>query len=385
MDNMDLDKSRKIEYLLLFFVFLITVGMFMSFFEQEASYKRYETENTSYEKARVSEVREQNLVSCGINGEYYTGYQQVRVCLQEGKHKGKELVLDNYVTLTHNVIVKKGMHIILYADRPEGVEPYYSIYNYDRSNGTAVAILAFLILTVIIGRYRGVRAAIGLAFTLAVTMNYMIPSLYEGKNVLFTISVTLLSAVTISSFCISGLSIKSVCNMLNTMLGVGSAVAIYFILTKLLHLQGGSLEDAEALQLISNDTGLSLSGVMFAGVIIGALGAVMDVAVSLSAALWELKMKNPLMTKQELCRSGLNVGKDMIGTMINTLIFAFLGGSLSTLFIYISYGVNLNQFLSSDFLAMELAMALAGSGAVMITVPVSALVCGIIFEKGVKV
>ena len=385
MDQTSQKKLRKTEYLLLFFVFFVTVGMFWSFFQQESGFTRYEAENTTYEKATVREILEQELVLSGVNHEYFTGYQKVKVCLTQGAGKDTELVLDNYITLTHNIVAEEGMHVIICADRPDDIEPYYSIYNYDRSFGITLSILAFFLLIIIIGKYRGVRAGIGLSFTLAVILCYMMPELYEGGNEFLAVGMTLVSSCIVSSFCISGLSIKTVCNMVNTIMGVAAAVFIYFVLTKVFHLHGGSLAEAEMLQLISNNTGLSLYGVMFAGIIIGVLGAVMDVAVSQCAALWELKVHNPAMTATQLLKSGMNIGKDMIGTMINTLIFAFMGGTLPTLFIFISYGVNFQQFLSSDFLALELAMGLAGSGAVMLTVPISAFICGLIFEKGVEI
>lgn len=137
------------------------------------------------------------------------------------------------------------------------------------------------------------------------------------------------------------------------------------------------MEETESLILITQATGMRLNGILFAGIMVAALGAVMDVAVSLGAALYEIQMLNPEISGRELFQSGMNIGRDMIGTMTNTLILAFAGGSLSTLLVFISYGIQYNQLISSDFFAVEVIQGIAGSSAVILTVPITAAVCAI--------
>lgn len=137
------------------------------------------------------------------------------------------------------------------------------------------------------------------------------------------------------------------------------------------------MEETESLTLITQATGMRLNGILFAGIMVAALGAVMDVAVSLGAALYEIQLLNPKISGRELFQSGMNIGRDMIGTMTNTLILAFAGGSLSTLLVFISYGIQFNQLISSDFFAVEVVQGIAGSSAVILTVPITAMVCAI--------
>lgn len=137
------------------------------------------------------------------------------------------------------------------------------------------------------------------------------------------------------------------------------------------------MEETESLILITQATGMRLNGILFAGIMVAALGAVMDVAVSLGAALYEIQILNPKISGRELFQSGMNIGRDMIGTMTNTLILAFAGGSLSTLLVFISYGIQFNQLISSDFFAVEVVQGIAGSSAVILTVPITAMVCAI--------
>ena len=110
----------------------------------------------------------------------------------------------------------------------------------------------------------------------------------------------------------------------------------------------------------------------------------MDVAVSIGASLFEIRELNPEITSKELFKSGMNIGRDMIGTMTNTLILAFSGGAITTLMVLISYGVQYNQLISSNYISLEVAKGLAGSAAVVLTVPISAAVCAYAYAKNKK-
>ena len=133
--------------------------------------------------------------------------------------------------------------------------------------------------------------------------------------------------------------------------------------------------------MAAQNTSMDLSTVLFAATMIASLGAVMDVAVSLLSALWEIHETDPLLPGKRLFASGIHIGRDMIGTMSNTLVFAFAGGSLTTLLVLISYGTQPNQLLHSDYVALELAHGLCGTCAVILTVPLASLAAAIAFPK----
>ena len=163
--------------------------------------------------------------------------------------------------------------------------------------------------------------------------------------------------------------------------GFISAAICFYISSYFTHLSGYNLADVEGLLLINSKTGLQIYPLMFAGVAIAAYGACKDVSVSISSALHEIYVKNPKITKIELFKSGMIIGKDIIGTMVDTLVFAFLGSSIATVLVLISYGVDFNQLVSSDFFAVELVNSLIGTAVVIIMVPVSAYLSGVIYKK----
>ena len=375
------DKNKCIEFLIVFVIVVGMMWMISAFETQEYEYHRYETSNIHYIKAKVMEILDQELTLTGADGEYFTGQQRVVVEFLEGDEKGQTREIDNYVTVQHNVVVKEGSYVTVCADIPNNGEAYYTIYNYYRNHSMIGMMCCFLLLIILIGRKKGFYSCLGLLFTITMVVCYLLPNLYHGKYAMIAAALTVIVSTLVSCFCIGGLSQKTIIYSVNTALGTFSAGVIYAIFSLILHINGCSLDEAESLVLISQATGLQMRGVLFAGIMITSLGAVMDVAVSIGAALCEIAEMNPDIDSKSLFRSGMNIGRDMIGTMTNTLILAFAGESVATLIVFISYGVQYNQLLSSDYLTLELAKGVAGSTAVVLTVPISACICALCYGK----
>jgi len=152
---------------------------------------------------------------------------------------------------------------------------------------------------------------------------------------------------------------------------IGAGIAFKFF-GYLLNVSGYNLDEVESLFVIQNNTGLQIRDVLFAGVLIAAVGAVVDVAMSIASSLHELKEHNARLNRKQLFKSGMNVGQDLIGTMADTLILAYAGGSFSTMIMYMAYSVNFNQLINMDTLVLEIAQALAGSIGIILTVPAAA-------------
>lgn len=374
-------KKQIIEYALIAAVFLVMVVMIFAFNKTEYSYKMYETSTLHYVRGTVTEVTDQNITYSGADGEYITGVQNIKVKINEGDLKGETVEIDNYITVQHNVVVNEGRRVIVCADTPKNAEPYFTLYNYDRANSIWILAAAFILLVIIVGEKNGFMSCIGLGFTMCTIICWLLPTIYNGGNGALVSIITVVLSTAVTCFCISGIAKKTAFNIISAVVGTLSAGLIYKIFALILGLSGASMDEAESLALISQSTGLNLSGVLFAGVLISALGAVMDVAVSIGASLYEIRDLSPEITAKELFRSGMNIGRDMIGTMTNTLILAFAGGSIATLIVLASYGVQYNQLISSNYIALEVAKGLAGSAAVVLTVPISAFVCAFGYAK----
>ncbi len=379
----ELTKKDLTEYGIFAIILLAMVMMIVTFSEREYSYAMYKTDSNQYVRAEVIELLEDD--KSDEQGEYMLGYQRALVTIKQGSAKGETVEIENYITATHNVILKEGRSVIICADIPEGVEPYFMVYNYDRTFGTFVMIAAFIALVILIGGKKGVLSCIGLLFTVCTVICFLLPELFEGRNAFAVSAVAIIASSAVSCFCIGGLSEKTKYNIISTVLGVVSAGIVYAVFMLLLHISGPTMDEAEGLVLVSRATGLKMNGILIASVLISSLGAVMDVAVSMCASLTEIRELNPKISQKELFRSGMNIGRDMIGTMTNTLILAFTGGALANLILFLSYGIQFNQLVSSNFLALEIATGISGSAAVVLTVPISAAVTAFGIKKKTKI
>lgn len=375
-------KNKVTEYVIVAAICISIVAMIFSFHSREFSYAAHQSDSIEYVNAEVLEVLEEE-----IDDElgYTRGYQKIKAEILEGKAEGQIVEIDNYITVGQSVILESGSDFIVCADIPEGITPIFSVYNHDRSIGIFFIIALFIAIVTVIGRKRGLLSCLGLIFTLCMIICYMVPELFEGGNAFGVTLVTVFVSAVVSCFCIGGLGFKTSYNILNTLLGVGAACLMYFIFACILRIGGSAIEEVEMLSLISNNTGLDINGILYAGVAISSLGAVMDVAVSMGASLYEIKMHKNEVSVKEMFKSGMNIGRDMIGTMTNTLILAFAGGTLATLVIFMSYGIQFDQLISSNFIAAEIAGGIAGSLGIVLTVPLSALTCSYTLNKKIKI
>lgn len=376
------EKRKKVEQILMLVIVITMIFMCGNYRNQKYGFQTSNAdENVYYVRAKVQEVIEQDVSYSESHKEYELGYQKLIVRVLEGEYKGQELVIDNYITVQHHVVLKENSKVIVCMDCPEGVEPYYTIYNYDRSGGLIMVLGIFVLLVAMVGGWQGIRSCIALLFTLLLVFCYLLPHLFEGDNATGITMITVSLSCAVTCFCIGGISKKTILNVISAVLGGVSAGVLYEVFSNILSISGCNMDEAETLELVAQTTGLRLEGVLFAAVTVASLGAVMDVAVSLGASLFEISNLDPNIERKELFHSGMNIGKDMIGTMTNTLILAFAGGTLSTLLVFAAYGVQFHQLISSNMLALEVAKGLAGSAAVVMTVPISAMVCAIGYGK----
>jgi uncharacterized membrane protein len=338
-------------------------------------YAMYNTATITYEKGVVAAVLDEQLESADDMPGRMLGSQKITVLLKSGALQGQEIAMTNYLSYDHNVRVGKGQRVIVKADRPENVTPFYTLYSYDRTPGLWLTAAVFIALMMLVGRAKGLRSALGLIISLFFIVAFLLPAIYRGWHPLWMTMLTSLAIAVFSLLLLNGFNYKTLTAVASTAAGVLVAALFFFLLTALLRLSGYDISEAEELILISRHTGLRIGQVLFAGVLIASLGAVMDTTVSIAASLYELKEARPDMPPRALFASGMTVGRDIIGANCQTLILAFVGSSLAMLLVLISYGTRFDQFLSSNYLAVEVVHGIAGSAAVILAVPITAGLC----------
>ena len=362
-------KVIKIATVLFGIAFLLAITLFD--WNSVNSYVKYNSDSLHYVRARVVSITSERLEQDSADPSLYLGEQEVVAELLEGSQKGEKVAIDNYLTQVHNIRVSVRQRVIVCQDKPKNATPYYTIFNYDRTLPLGLLIAVFAVATIMIGGRKGVRALLGVSFSLLAVVVFMAQAIFHGFNPIAVTAITVIIATGSTLLLLNGFSRRTAAGALSTLAGVLATGIIFFLAAKALHLTGYNSDTAEELLLVRDATGLSVRPLLLAGVLISALGAVMDVAVSLVAALDELVTVNPEIRRSGIFRSGFNIGKDMIGTMSNTLILAFAGTALNTMISLLAFGYQFNQLLSSDYIAIELAQGICATLGVILTVPIT--------------
>jgi len=304
-------------------------------------------------------------------GELNQVKQSVEIKVLTGNHKGEKVFIDNMLmgNPAYDIDLKKGDKVILHAEQSDGGVDFFIA---DKQRVGALYFLTglFFALLLIIGRKKGLFSLVSILVTLGLIFWALTPLILSGMNpILATVSICVLASV-IAIYLVGGLNAKSSAAILGTVLSLIIAGILSVFSIKYASLTGFSSE--ESMFLFSAHPSLNFVGVLASAMIIGALGAVMDIGMSISSTVNELFSSNSQMSVRELFTSGMNVGKDIIGTMANTLILAYLGGALSL--VLLSSNIDMQKFFNLNQVATEISAALIGSIAIVLCVPITAII-----------
>lgn len=338
--------------------------------EREATAAR----KRSFAVARVTDVLYDDAETQDWTEGRRVGQQQLEVELLSGEWKGKVLEGSNYLSVYSNVDAKVGTKIIVRLDMDDAGEPYIiSVPNYDRAPMLFGLLAVFAALLIVIGGRKGVMALLGLVYTLLSIWFIQVPMTLRGADPVLTAILIVALTTAASLFLLTGWSKKTLCASLGCIGGVAVAGLFASVAGMISPFNGFNTGEAEELVLRAFDYDLHISGLFVSGILIASLGAVMDVAMSIASSCWELRELNPQLPRAALFRSGMNIGRDAMGTMANTLILAFAGSSLNTLLLLQVYDYPFIQIFNTDAIAAELIRGVAGSIGIILTVPLVAL------------
>lgn len=328
-------------------------------------------DNTEYAKAVVVEVAEENLQAEADSD--VGDSQKVTLLIKSGTYKGKTVSAYSLNGYLYGANCKKGTKVIAnissYGDNISA-----SIYNYDREFQIGVLIFAFLGIMWLVGGRKGFNSIIALIFTGLVVVMMYVPMMYMGCSP-FLSAIAAVILITIVTFVlIADFQMKSIAAMLGTLCGVVVAGLIAMAFGKASHVNGYNVDEIETLIYVGQNSNLDVGGMLFSGILIASLGAVMDVAMSVSSSLNEIQLNSPSIKAKEMFRSGINIGRDMIGTMSNTLILAYVGGSLNLIMIIYAYSYQMHQIMNMYSIAVEIMRGVAGTMGIILTVPFTSLI-----------
>ena len=321
-------------------VCLLIAGILLFFsFSGIEKTKLLDTDGRNFEKAEVTNVISGNLSNSG------SGKQTVELKLLSGDHKGKIIQATSSQSYLFGAKCKWLMAAV------------------------------FVAIVVAVGGRKGISSILSLVFTMLCIFFIFLPMIYKGISPILA-AVLVVAFTTVVTMCmVDGITKKSVAAMLGTIIGVVFSGAFALIFGQVTSITGYNVSDIENLVYVGEMTDIKIGELLFAG---------MDVGMSIASTLNELKEQNPQMMLKELFQSGMNVGRDMMGTMTNTLILAFTGGSINTLVFIFAYNYEYQQVINMYSVGIEIMQGLSSSLGVIMAVPVTSWIAAFLYNKNQK-
>lgn len=347
-------------------------------------YQSSDTSGVEYEVGKVRRVLSDNVVVDETTEGLWRGTMTLEVEILTGRYKGDVVSVENYFSALYNVRVLEGDKLSIRIDTIDEGEYQVSVYNYYRVPQMFGCLLAFAALLILIGGKKGAKSVAGLVFTLVCMIWILLPLALKGFPVIPVTILLILICNFVCFFLIDGVQTKTIVAAIGSICGVLAGALFAVAAQAAMLVTTYQMDEAEVLLLITTTTELKVRDLFLCGILIACMGAVMDVSMSIVSAVAELHQVNPKMKTKELFRSGMNIGRDAMGTMSNTLILAFVGSSFNMLLMIYSYGVGFQQLMNTDFVAIEVIQCIAGSVGIVCTVPIAAGIAAEVFGRNQK-
>ncbi len=377
-------RNYKIVLFLLFFIFSIPQIVFCIGIEEEKESvndyyyfpeDRIEQQETYY-RAKIIDISEEKMEEI-VQG-YREKIKNIKVKLEDGRIIDiEDIVVDG---MEQGREFNVGDAVVISSYNLAGEDVFY-IYDYDRTSGLLIVFCFFLLIIFYFGKVRGLGSLLGLLFSVLVLIFFIVPAIIRGAP---PEAVTLIGALVIASvslFLAHGINKRTPIIWLSTVITLALAVFISIASIKVTHLFGmGS--DIGLLFQVGEYSHINLRGLLLAGIVISVLGILNDVTATQTAVIWELKKTNPKLKFKELYNQSLNVGREHIASLVNTLALVYAGASLPLFILlkdveYIPLWVKIN----SDFVAEELVRTIIGSSALILAVPISSILAAYYIGK----
>ena len=370
-----LSRKKVVRYLI-YLLFVCVFAVFVFKLNQVEKTELVVRTGQTFEKAEVTEILQDNLDSNGTR----VGEQKVRVKMLTGARKGEELDITSSSGYLFGAACKVGMKVIV-MQSVAGETTIASVYSQDREWVIYIFALLYLLALCVIGGKQGIKGCLGLIFTFFCVIFVYLPLVYLRFSP-FWAAVFICFLTTLVTMYLIGVPTKKTCAAtLGTLAGVVLAGLSAWCFSKASGISGYNVSDIETLMTLWNTNRIQIGGLLFSGLLISCLGAVMDVAMSISSAIDEIYKQNTSLTRKELFKAGMRVGRDMMGTDSNTLILAFAGSSVSTLLLDYAYDLPYQQIINSNNIGIAIMQGLAGSFGIVLSVPLTVLICTVLFHK----
>ena len=367
--------NRKDLIFTLIFLFLSIVLVFIpTGFERDIYY------NAVGAKALVLETDESTVIQTGL---FRQGEQRCRIRILSGEHKGYE---GDAVNLLSGSLKDDKMFIpgekawtLVERDGDDNVIFINMIDHYRLSKEIALAIILIAAL-IAFSKLRGVRTILSFVFAFLLIWKILIPFILKGYNPLIVSSLVLIVMTFFTLLLISGVNKRAFSAILGSVSAIIITVFLSSAATEYLGIHGSVLEQSESL-LYSGFMDLDLTSLFSGVVILSAGGAIMDLSIDVSAAMWEVNEHAKTITRRELFKSGMEVGRAGVGTQCTTLLLAYMGSFLTVMMVYMAQSTPILNILTSKSIASEILQTVIGAISLILVTPLTCIFASFIFKK----
>ncbi|MBT3319603.1 MAG: YibE/F family protein [Clostridia bacterium] len=310
-------------------------------------------------------------------GKYYST-QHLTLVFTEGPFEGQQQeagVFIDAANYTDIALYKTGDTVLVAVfETAEDEIDYVSVVTLVRLPYIIILALVFLVLIGVIGRMKGLKTILALVFTVSAVVFVLVPLIARGYNPILSAALICVVISVVTLFLVGGFNRKSLSAVLGTVGGLICAAVITIVFSALMRISGINTASVGMLMVADTDVIFNYQGILTAGILIGCIGAVMDVGMSISSSINEMVNIHPAISRKKLFKSGLSVGKDIIGTMANTLILAYTGGSIMLMVVWSVYSTSYLDMLNQGYIVIEVAKSLCGSIGMVMTIPLTAFI-----------
>jgi uncharacterized membrane protein len=366
-----------VKYLIILLLALILFFVKPAVSHAQSSHSQLKNE---FERGRIVKIIEQGEKNIADTVQHF---QVLEIKILTGQDKGKVLKIEHGIDTTVRTysLVKEKDEVVL-SKLGSGKNTKYFIFDKFRLPSTLIILAGFFALVVGFARFRGVTSILGMLISLLILLKFIVPSIAKGAD---PVGITLIGSfliVFISIFLAHGFYKRTAIAVGATVASLVIAIGLSHIFVNFAHLTGAGSDDAYSLQF-GNFANINLKGLLLSGIIIGTLGVLDDITTSLSAAVEQISHANPKLDALELYKRGIEVGREHVTSLVNTLILAYAGTSMPVFlfFIAIKDTQPLWVTLNTELIIEEVIRALVGSTALVLAVPITTLLAAVFFAK----
>jgi uncharacterized membrane protein len=369
---------RILEKLLSFLFFTILISIFFSkaIFASSAPQKAPQT--ITRIEAVVTKINTDTTI-IEENGDRHP-YQVLQLLETSGKDKGKTISVENGKVDQDGIVrYKLGDKVVLSKTLDYNGKPFFTITDYVRREPLYILIAIFIGLTLIIGRLRGFTSLIGMGISFGIIFFFILPQISKSYDPVTVTIIASLFIIPITFYLSHGVNKKTTMAVVGTLISLVITGILANVFVNATHLTGFASEEAGFLSTMKNGT-IDMHALLLAGIIIGLLGILDDITISQSAVVFQLKSASPKISFKEMYSRAMDVGRDHIASMANTLILVYAGAALPLLLLFINNPAPFSEVINYEIIAEEIVRTMVASIGLIMAVPITTFLTSMYLE-----